>query len=216
MIINGYGVELIRLRHEHIELVRTMRNSESVKKYMEYRDEITPDMQEKWFASVNNRNNNYFLICVDGEKIGVIYGSQIDWNTRTTGNGGIFIWNENFIGSNIPMTASLLLLEINFLLGMQQTYVKILQDNDRAKQFNFSLGYRVLPGQENIANQQYVLDKDLFFSKTEKARALLATQHGDQFIVTMDHPEDDSESHLVNVYRSIPEENKKRIKLIVS
>lgn len=215
MIIEGYGVKLIRLRHEHIELVRTMRNADHVKRYMEFRDEITKEMQEKWFASVNNREHNYFIIEVKNEMIGLIYGSQIDWKNGVTGNGGIFLWNENYIGSAVSMTASLVLLEINFLLGMKHTFVKILKENERARQFNLSLGYRITDGQEKISNQQYVLDIDLFFTKTANARALLAQQYGNEFSVTMDHPEDETEQFLIQRYHSISTENKQRMKLIV-
>lgn len=54
MIISKYNIRYIRLQEEDIELVRKWRNHPSITKYMVYREEITPEMQKKWFASINN------------------------------------------------------------------------------------------------------------------------------------------------------------------
>jgi len=62
MELSKYGVKLHRLREEDIELVRTWRNSPLIRQYMEFRDEITPEMQKEWFLSINNNENYYFII----------------------------------------------------------------------------------------------------------------------------------------------------------
>ncbi|HTF04407.1 MAG TPA: GNAT family N-acetyltransferase [Bacteroidia bacterium] len=211
MKIYGYGIELVRVRHEDIELVRKKRNSLLVRQYMEFREEITPEMQEKWFLSINNRRNNYFIICMNGEKIGLVYGAEIDWEKKETGNGGIFIWDEKWLESSVSLMASFVLIEITFLLGLERTYVKILRTNERAIRFNHDLGYELLPGQENIQNQHYVLNGNIFFSRTEKVRKALVAQFGSTFEVVMDTPGDDSEQHMFSLYEALPAENRKRL-----
>src|ERR1041385_8348137 len=109
MIIKGFGISLHRLQHDDIELVRQKRNAPNVSSFMEYREEITPEMQEKWFQSINNEKNNYFLIEYNGEKIGLIYAAEIDWEKMITGNSGIFIWDEQFRKTSVPLAAALLL-----------------------------------------------------------------------------------------------------------
>ena len=47
LVIEGYGVKLKRLTHDKIELLRQWRNDPKIQQYMIYREEITPEMQEK-------------------------------------------------------------------------------------------------------------------------------------------------------------------------
>jgi UDP-4-amino-4,6-dideoxy-N-acetyl-beta-L-altrosamine N-acetyltransferase len=214
MIVIGYGVKLIRLRHEHIELVRQKRNSEQVKMHMEYREEISPEMQEEWFRKINNRNNNYFIIEYKGEQIGLIYGAEINWEKKETGNGGIFIWNEKYIDTPATLAASFLLTEISFLLGMERTYIKVLPENERAIHFNRDQGYEILPDQENKKNQKYVLTRESYFEKAEKFRKPFLRWHGEIFEIHIEFPEDESEKNIVEVYSGLNEEIKNKMKLI--
>ncbi len=173
MIVKGYGIELERLQKGDLELVRNWRNADHVKRYMEFRETITPEMQEKWFSSIDTIYHNYFIILVNKEKIGLIYGSNIDWEKNETGNGGIFIWDINYQKTTIPLRASLLLTDLSFLLGFERTFAKVLKDNVQAISYNLNLGYELMPGQENNYNQQYLLQKENYFTKTEKLRRTL-------------------------------------------
>lgn len=161
---------------EDIELVRRHRNSDPIRNTMEYREEITPAMQEKWFHSINNLQNNYFVIVHKGEKIGLISGAGIDWQKKETANGGIFIWDPSSLKTSIPLRASLLLTDLSFILGLERTYIKVLKDNDTAISYNTGMGYELLPGQENITNQTYVLTAASYREKTQKLRKVL---HGE-------------------------------------
>jgi len=49
MKLHNYGLTLSRLTRNEIEFVRQKRNSEEVRRYMEFREEITPEMQQQWF-----------------------------------------------------------------------------------------------------------------------------------------------------------------------
>jgi UDP-4-amino-4,6-dideoxy-N-acetyl-beta-L-altrosamine N-acetyltransferase len=91
--LEGYGIVLTRLTAHDLELVRVKRNSEEVRSYMQFRDEITPEMQVKWFSSIDNEHNNYFLIHHGDEKVGMISGAEIDWTTMETQ------WRIVYLGS---------------------------------------------------------------------------------------------------------------------
>jgi len=215
MIVRGFGIQLIRLRHEHIEMVREKRNSRNIAQYMEFREEITPQMQEKWFQSINNKFNNYFLIEFNGEKVGMIYGAQVDWEKRETGNGGIFIWEGKWLETPVPLAASLMLTETSFMIGLDLTYVKILNDNNRAIAFNKNLGYEILPGQEKNYNQKYVLTKENYFKKAERFRHAYVKQYGDVFNIQIENPNDEFEAFIISVYEKMDVETKKRFNLIL-
>lgn len=215
MIVTGFGIQLTRLRHEHIEMVRQKRNSKNISQYMEFREEISPEMQEKWFASVNNKFNNYFLIEFKGEQVGMIYGAQVDWEKKETGNGGIFIWESKWMETPVPLASSLMLTETSFLLGLERTYVKILKDNLRAIAFNRNIGYQLLPNQEEIYNQRYVLTKENYFKKADRFRHSFVKMYGDVFRVQIENVNDESEANIIAIHAQMSEENKKRFNLLL-
>lgn len=177
MELSKYGVRLLRLKEEDIELVRSWRNSPQIRQFMEFREEITPEMQKEWFLSIDNTENFYFIIEVQQQKIGLINSSHVDWNTVSS-EGGIFLWDEQYYETFVPVWASLCLLETSFfILGATRSVIKTLKDNERAKKLNVHLGYELLPGQENNYNQQYLLTLESFNGHAPrliKAASLLA------------------------------------------
>jgi len=215
MIITGYNIELQRLRKEDIEMVRNWRNSTHISQHMEYKEYITPSMQEKWFQSIDNIHNNFFIIITKGEKIGLINGSQIDWEKKETLNGGIFIWNENYWATLIPLLSSILLTDISFLIGMERTFVKIMRTNTNAIQFNKQLGYELLNDQETIENQKYVLTKKNYFQKTNKFRKTLQKISTEKYTIRITDKKHFASKKLITQYNSSCEENKKLINLII-
>jgi len=168
MIVRKYGITLERLREKDTELVRKHRNDPWLASHMEYREHISPDMQKEWFASIDNFNNFYFLIIYEGKKIGLINSSDIKWE-EISSKGGIFIWDREYIETYIPVLASLLLLETNFtVFRAKQSYIKTLKDNPRAIGLNKSLGYKILPGQDDVYNQEYVMSAKDFRSNARR------------------------------------------------
>jgi UDP-4-amino-4,6-dideoxy-N-acetyl-beta-L-altrosamine N-acetyltransferase len=172
-----YGIILSRLGREDIELVRKWRNSPQINQFMEYRDYITPEMQQEWFNSVDNFDNFYFIIEYQGEKIGLINSSHIEWDTISS-EGGIFLWEDKYYETFVPVWASLCLLETTyFVVGAGKSVIKTLRDNERAKKLNIHLGYELQAGQEDVYNQIYLLTRDSFTRhahKLIKAATLLA------------------------------------------
>lgn len=178
MILEGYNIRLIRLTKDDIELVRYWRNSESIRKFMNYREIITKEMQEQWFTSVDNIYNNYMIIEYKNEKIGLINGAEINWEEKVTGNGGIFLWNLNY--TEAALCASLLLTDASFILGFKETYIKNLKTNLKAIEYNLSLGYKQLPDDDDVF-YKFVLTEDNYKMKTDKLKKALFTSE-EQFL----------------------------------
>ncbi len=216
MIVKGFGIQLTRLRHEHIETVRENRNSKKISQYMEFQNEITPQMQEEWFQSINNKFNNYFLIEFNGAQVGMIYGAEVDWEKKETGNGGIFIWEGKWLETPIPLAAALMLTELSFLLGLERTFVKILSTNLRAIAFNKNIGYELIPEQENNYNQRYVLTKEKYFEKAQRFRMPYIKQHGAFFNIQIENVKDESEANIISIYSELSEENKNCLALTIA
>jgi len=208
MIISGYGIVLRRLTQDDIELVREHRNSERIQQYMEYRQEITAEQQLSWFNSINNFNNNYFVIEHHGKKVGLIYGADINWETKTTGNGGIFIWDATYWETATPTASSFLLTDTSILLGLKKTYIKVLSNNPRAIEFNKSLGYNLLPNQEGILNQQYVLDIEDYKKVRSTLRQRLFKPNDYQELTINFNGADSIDQFYVKLIEQQPKENK--------
>jgi hypothetical protein len=158
LTIEQYGVKLIRLQQEDIELVRYWRNQSDIANYMEYRNYITPSAQIKWFNSINNKYNYYFIIEFDNKKVGLI--NSKDYNPEFGfGEGGIFIWDKNYIDSYVAVFSTLCLLNfVFFTLKLNvKSIARILKNNHKAVNYNQQIGYKLLPGQDLIDNQQYQL-----------------------------------------------------------
>ena len=177
MKLAKYGIILRRLRIEDIELVRQWRNSRQISRFMEFREQITPEMQLEWFRSVDNFENFYYIIEYQGENIGLINSSKIDWSDVSS-EGGIFLWDEKYYETFVPVWASLCILETSyFILGASKSTIKTLKDNERAKKLNVHLGYELQPGQEDVYNQVYVMTAESFTNhaaRLMKAARLLA------------------------------------------
>lgn len=157
MILKGYGINLIRLTEEYIELVRLQRNADHVRNAMDFRQEITKEMQLKWFQSIDNIHNNYMLIERDQKMIGLINGAGIDWDKKTTGSGGIFIWDKTYWATSVPSAAALLLTDTSVFFGLEKTFAKVMNDNQKAKTFNRRLGYTLLEEHERFCTYELLM-----------------------------------------------------------
>ncbi|NQU33725.1 MAG: GNAT family N-acetyltransferase [Bacteroidetes bacterium] len=169
MIITKGNIIFRRLVHADIELVRQHRNSSDVSQFMEYRQHISREMQEKWFESINNNNNLFFVIEYKGEKIGLINGKDIKWEEHSM-ETGIFIWDKKYLNTHIPLLAVLIFGELGIMTFGLTAYAHILSTNNRAKRYNKLLGFRLCEGQEGVENQLYVMTKESYFKKAKFIR----------------------------------------------
>ena len=112
-----YGITFRRIQREDIEKVRQWRNSKAIRQKMIYRKYITQKMQEKWFSGIEKSyHHSYYIIHFEGKDIGLLNQK----NFRVPGKmkeSGIFIVNDNYKTSYIPVIASLIMwfLLINIL-----------------------------------------------------------------------------------------------------
>lgn len=187
MIIRKYGLTLRRLQEDDLELVRQMRNSSAIRAVMQFRDEITPEMQQAWFARVNNFENYYYVVEYEGKKIALINDKNMDWEKRTS-ESGLFFWDKDYIHTFIPMLASMVLLDVGFYyLQWRTSYIHVMRDNPSAIDYTTRLGYTLCEGQQNEQNQLYCLTRDLFEQATIKirkaARAFIDDESKDGYLL---------------------------------
>ncbi|MCX6272529.1 MAG: GNAT family N-acetyltransferase [Bacteroidetes bacterium] len=173
MKISKYGVTLKRLTEDKIEMVRQWRNDPKIAQYMEYRVYITPVMQAAWFKSINNKHNFYFIIEFKGKEIGIINIKNIDYELME-GEGGIYIYDNDYINSDVPFRATLCKIDFCFEdIQLNRITAHVMRDNKRAIKYNQLLGFKLIPDQEHITNQLYVLSKEDYYHSREYVAKLL-------------------------------------------
>lgn len=161
MTLTGHGVTLERLTPETAELVRVWRNSPRILQQMEYREIITPEMQQRWFHTVQNDRYRYFIIRVGGEPVGMIHLADINPETKDA-DAGLFVGEEPFAGTGVALGASLLILEYAFdRLGMQRIHAKVKSGNEPAEKYNTMLGFKK-EEEYNTGFNKWILSKDEF------------------------------------------------------
>jgi len=164
--LTGYGIILRQLEACDLEKLRLWRNSPDVVRYMACREQITPKMQERWYADVRERGDLYFMICDDGQDVGVINLKEIDLRAGEA-EGGIFMAREEFCNTLTPFRASLCLLDFGFeVLRLIRKRVHILDGNKRSIRFCTMLGYKPTPIVANGSNRRYYLERDDYYSDT--------------------------------------------------
>ncbi len=170
MIVSKGNIVFKRITRDDIELLRTWRNSVEVSQFMEYREYITPQMQEKWFKSVDNFNNLYFIIEYKGERIGLVNGKNIDWDNKSM-EAGIFIASEKFLNTEVPLLSVLIFSELGVVTFGLEAYAHILKSNKRAVRYNKFIGFKLCDGQEDVENQLYKLSKESYLKKAKFVRS---------------------------------------------
>jgi RimJ/RimL family protein N-acetyltransferase len=169
MILTKGNFRFIKLQQDNLELVRQWRNSPRISQYMEFREYITPELQQEWFESVNNENNLYLIIEHDYKKIGLINAKDINWEEATI-EGGIFFWEEEVFNTPVPAFVSILFAELMIRILRLTINAHIMKTNDRAIRYNLQLGFELCPGQEDVENQLYVLTPERYLQKSAKLR----------------------------------------------
>jgi hypothetical protein len=208
MIIRKYGITLRRLKEGDIELVREMRNSAEIRKYMHYRGEISAEMQKKWFQSINNMENYYFLIEYNGSKIGLIHGKNNDFEKGIC-EGGIFIWDKLYIGTFIPALASAISNDFTFhtFHRINTVYAKVVDGNKIASGYNKLMGYELCPPMNDDKDVQWMkLTKKSYLRHVKTTRKGITKLTGDKTPLSPEEIDfsDDSAEDIEHLYKGLP------------
>jgi RimJ/RimL family protein N-acetyltransferase len=158
MKVSGFDIELLRLRKEHIELLRYWRNHPDISVFMDYQTFITEEMQMKWYKSLDVARDFYFIIAYKGKDIGMIHLSDVDWSEQI-GKAGLFIWDQQYWNTQVPVFASISLISFAFdFLKLKTLEAKVMKSNPAAIKYNTSLGFKVFDETESY--KLYKLQND--------------------------------------------------------
>ena len=172
-----YGITFRRIQREDIEKLRQWRNSETIRNKMIYRELITPEMQEKWFSKVEKSPHfSYYLINFKGKDIGLLSQKNYKIHGKIP-ESGIFIVDEQYKTSHIPIVASLGMTEAFFFaMRAKESFASVLKTNHEALEYNFNLGYKIYKEEK----EYFILrmTPESFLKKTKKLRKAIQNLYG--------------------------------------
>lgn len=169
MLLKDFDITLKPLEKKDIEMVRKWRNSEKIKRYALNQNHISKDQQETWFASLAQKEDEYFVIEQHETPLGLIWFNKRDERVET----GFYIYDETKQNSLMPYKIVTLFHDYLFnTKGFKTLTCKIQHNNPRAVRFNLSLGYR-----ENTSHNEYkrytLSDEDYKKANTKILKLLL-------------------------------------------
>ncbi len=158
------------LHEKHLEELLMYRNTDFVRKKMFFQEIITWENHIKWFNSINNQFNYYYVIINEaGVNCGLINLKGIKNNNS---GAGLFLYKEEFKETLIAIKATYIIHEFAFyLLNINKLIVEVEKDNLQAINYNKALGFKkVLLVKNNLILE---LRKNDFISKFEKYKKVL-------------------------------------------
>ncbi|WP_121667714.1 GNAT family N-acetyltransferase [Mesonia aquimarina] len=186
MIIEKYGITLIRLQKADLELVRKMRNKAEISSKMFFQKRISKKDQQEWFKKINTAHHYYFVIKYKDKKIGLIHGKVHSYKNKTA-EGGMFIWDETYQNSHLPVIASICLADITFLImGMHLTMAEVRKDNTKAIAYNLKLGYSITEEIEDEQKVKMELTKKAYLEKASLLRLTVKKLTGETKDISWD------------------------------
>jgi hypothetical protein len=156
LTLSQYGVTLKRLELDDIEEVRKWRNFHYIQNKMQYKEDISSEMQLIWFNSVNNKLNYYFIIINEkGKRVGLINSKDVDLKQKN-GEGGIFISDRDVWNTFTPAVASIILLNFSIccLQLFDRSLITIIKSNTSAINYNKKLGYSVVDEGDSVVRME--------------------------------------------------------------
>lgn len=168
-------MEMVKLNHLHIHMVREWRNSEFVNREMEYRETISFEQQELWFKNLHPLYNHYFLFRYRGEWIGITHINVLNQNEETPlkiGENGGFLKSADLKGSGLSILMAVNTLDFAFhRLNLTALRAKINKHNRIAIELNTGLGYAF---RNTVSNDfdEYELTSESYEALAPKLRNL--------------------------------------------
>lgn len=140
---------------------------------MQYQKKISWFQQILWYRRINNIYNYYYLIEYKNQYVGLINGKDVDFVNRTC-EGGIFIWDKNYWNTFVPIAATIILNDYNFLINnFKSNFAKVLKTNSTAINYNKSQGYKIIE-EDVLGVVKMVLTKEDYLKKSVKIKHSLA------------------------------------------
>lgn len=162
------------------EMVRLGRNKDFVRNNHVYQEIISAQEHENWFREMSSPSHYIMIIHFRGRDIGAIVVRDIVPDLSST-TCGAFLWDEDFIGTKIPILSILIALDFFiYHIGVMQTESIVLRKNTASIKMNKFFGFTFIDRDETsykiiLDRATYLLKRDqlnIFASRATKEKGL--------------------------------------------
>lgn len=123
------------------EMVRVGRNKDFVRNNHVYREIISMEEHEAWFREVCSPLHYILVIHYRDRDVGIVIVKDF-LPDRMMPRCGAFIWDEDFIGTKVPILSILIALDFFFYtVGISGTESVVLKSNSAAIKMNQFFGF---------------------------------------------------------------------------
>jgi hypothetical protein len=124
------------------------------------------------------------MVCPTDQPVGLISLSSIDYE-HNKAFAGLFIYDDNYLGTDVPVRSSLCLLDVFFAhTAIDTLYAKVRDSNIVADQYNTSLGFERIKKIELGQGYEYGLEKENYFKKANTLRQAAIRIYGSKTTIT--------------------------------
>lgn len=144
------------------------RNKEFVRKNFIYQKPFTEEGHMAWLREqVEPGHVAQFIICVDDWEIGSVYLRDID-REKKNAEYGVFIGEEEALGRGYGTAAAKLMLAYGFeKLELQKIFLRLLEDNTRARKSYEKAGFRMIEDRRETVNLEQG-KREVFFMEAAR------------------------------------------------
>lgn len=169
MKIENFGITLKRLSYENLDDLLIWRNSDDVRLFMDYQKIIEYEDHLKWFESVNNEYNYYFIAYCEDQPFGVYNIKDIKINeSEKSAEAGSFLISRKFWGSDLAIRGSFVLLLFAFeYLKLKTLTSKVIKTNEKALYYNKDIGFQIVSNKFYENAYSLALTSDRFWGKNK-------------------------------------------------
>jgi hypothetical protein len=98
----------------------------------------------------------------------------------------LFIYDDKFLATDVPVMASLAMLDVFFLLfDMQSVYAKVKGNNKAAHNYNSALGFSRTKKIEFGLGYEYMLQKEIYLLEAKRLRNAAIRLKGNQTLIEL-------------------------------
>jgi UDP-4-amino-4,6-dideoxy-N-acetyl-beta-L-altrosamine N-acetyltransferase len=135
-------IKFREITYDDLEMIRLWRTSKEVTQHMYTDPNPTKDEQVRWYESLkSNKSVMYKIICYDDTPIGMVYLTNIDYNSKHC-EWGIYIGDLKYQSRGAGALATYKLINYVFYeLGMNKLMSMVLTTNSSSIKLTESFGF---------------------------------------------------------------------------
>ncbi|AFM12269.1 GNAT family N-acetyltransferase [Turneriella parva] len=169
LTLTQYGIQLRRMTEADKEMVRVGRNKEFVRNNHVYREIISIEQHETWFREVSSPLHYILIIHYHDRDVGIVIVKDF-LPDRMVPRCGAFIWDEDYIGTKVPILSILIALDFFFYnVGISGTESVVLKSNSAAIKMNQFFGFEFT--ERDSESYNITMDKKTYMANRDRLRA---------------------------------------------